>query len=371
MLFFATAHIHIYFFILMESAAYYYFINIILIYGYRLYGDIGYLVLSVVEPGDVVKALASGELDRTFGSQHRKLFNRLIDRHELSSLNDPLTSLQVGILSCCIYRARKSALGQSMDDFSREGVITAHDGFRFFNGINIIINKIVSDLRLPLITVAAGEDFKIVVLASFVKSVHDLFDVEIGVGAHDLDDAGTVFDLLADTVPHRHADRFIVERDIKTASRIPDYSVVAYDRNTRIFGLFYDRREGVRIDGNYYYRVHPALDEILDLGDLRLHISVGRLDIDFRPETVSRRNEHVAVPDPTLDYERVKAHSYGAGIILGRLIFAWSIFLTLAGGKKEYEYQKERYYRFLSHLCVTSLYSVGVTPVTFLNILEK
>ena len=99
MLFFTFSYVHVDLLILMEAAGYYYFIDIFFKYSDRLDSNIWNLMLTVVELCYILKRLTFCKLYSAFCCKDRKSFNRLKDRHELGTLDYPLASLKIGILS--------------------------------------------------------------------------------------------------------------------------------------------------------------------------------------------------------------------------------------------------------------------------------
>ena len=175
-------------------------------------GDVRDVVGAVEEGAGRVDLVAAGELDGVFGSEFGKGFNGLVDGDELGAFDDSLAGFEVGVLAGNVdLVACVAALGEGVDYFAGECVVAAHDGVGLADLFEMIVYEVVGELGFPVLAVIFQGDVHVVLGADGVKAGHDLRDVVVGFGAHDLDDRAAVGDLAADGLGHFFADGLVVE----------------------------------------------------------------------------------------------------------------------------------------------------------------
>ena len=147
--------------------------------GRRFDGDVRNVFGAVEESIGVGEFFAGSEFDGAFGSEARELFDGLIDRDELGSFDKSLACFKVAVLAGDEDLAGVTSLGECVDGFACEGIVTAHDGVGFGDLIEMLVDEFVSELGLPAVAVVFEGDVHVVLIADGVEAVHYLGNVVV------------------------------------------------------------------------------------------------------------------------------------------------------------------------------------------------
>ena len=249
----------------MESAVDDDLVKIVLIDRYRLDRDVRDVICAVVEENVHADVLPFREFYGIFRCKLGELFHGLVYRHELRALHDPLACLEFRVLSDDLDLAGQSPLGQSVHGLTCERVVAAHYRIGFRDGLDVVVDEFVRELRTPVVAVIGKQDVLAIFFADCLKAFHDLGNVVVALGSHYLDDVAIFTDVFADGFGHVGADGLVVERDIQVGVCIPDDTVIADDGNARILGSLDRICQPVCIDGNDNDRIHAYAYEVFYL----------------------------------------------------------------------------------------------------------
>ena len=309
-----------------------------------------------------------------FGRRIRFLFNRLIDGHFLCTFHNPLTSCQIRILGHHSNLPCQPVLRQYLHCLTCQIIISAHHPYNIFCNFQPLSHMISGQLSHPVIAISHINHIQITAFNGFIEPPHNFIHISVCRRSIDGKNISSLRASLDQSLAHKGSNLFIINGNIQICINIFHNAVIADYINSHFPCFLQHIIQSISINRDHHDHIHLFLNKILYLGNLLFHNTSGYLHIHFCPKALGSRNKHIPVPQPSLNYKRVKAKPDLQLIFLFCFFLLRLLRLTSAACCQcscQDQNQRQDQPTTLSHFPYLALYSLGVISICFLKILLK